>query len=180
MAQTRTQARPGAQSSVARAVLFLCTVNSARSIMAEALLEHLGKGRFQSLSASSRPNGKVNPHALDLLRDKGLLTKTLRSKSWEDFEGSDAPSIDIVVTLCDSAAREACPVWPGSPVRCHWGIPDPSAATGSESDIRAAFETALARLKRRIGKFLDLPIDELEPAILTARLNDIGLSADKD
>jgi len=180
MTQPRTRARPSAKTERVRTVLFLCTGNSARSILAEALLAHLGKGRFRALSAGSHPKGTVNAHALDLLRDKGLDAGPLHSKSWEEFEGSDAPSIDIVVTLCDSAPREACPVWPGSPVRCHWGIPDPASATGSKADIRAAFETAFARLERRIGKLLELPIDKLEPASLTARLNDIGLSADKN
>jgi arsenate reductase (thioredoxin) len=173
-----TQLRPTADLKPPRTVLFLCTGNSARSIIAEALLEQLGAGRFRSLSAGSRPNGAVNPHALDLLRKKGLVTEGLRSKSWSEFEGLRAPNFDIVVTLCDSAAREACPVWPGAPVRCHWGIPDPVAATGSEKDILAAFEKTYARLERRIKALLDLPLDELEPASLTARLNDIGLSAD--
>lgn len=161
-----------------RTVLFVCTGNSARSVIAEALLNHHGKGRYHALSAGSHPAGAVNPYTLAVLRDRDIPTADLRSKSWEEFEGVRAPKIDIVVTVCDSAAREACPVWPGAPVRCHWGVPDPAAARGSEIAVRAAFDQAYERMERRIRRFLDLPVDELEPRDLRVALDAIGVSAD--
>lgn len=173
---------PGTQTCAwpaQRTVLFLCTGNSARSILAESLLGRLGRGRFRALSAGSRPAGAVNPHALALLRERGLPVEGLRSKSWDEFAGLRAPAIDIVVTVCDSAAREACPVWTGSPVRGHWGIADPAAAAGSPEDIRAAFATALDRLERRMRALLALPVETMEPAEIQARLNEIGARADR-
>lgn len=161
-----------------RTVLFLCTGNSARSILAESLLNHLARGRYRALSAGSHPNGSVNPHALALLGARGLPVAGLRSKSWEEFSGPRAPAIDIVITVCDQAARAACPVWTGSPARGHWGIADPAATSGSPAEIGAAFELAYARLARRVGAFLELPVDKMEAAALQTRLNEIGARAD--
>src|SRR5512138_1401163 len=134
-------------------VLFLCTGNSARSILAEALLNSLARGRFRAYSAGSHPVGGVNPLALRLLEEKGLSTQGLRSKSWDEFARADAPRMDFVFTVCDSAAAETCPVWPGHPVAGHWGIPDPAAAQGSDEDKRRAFDAAFTQLAARIRGF---------------------------
>src|SRR5205809_686144 len=132
-------------------VLFLCTGNSARSIMAEAILNKAGQGRFRALSAGSHPKGEVNPHALALLKSLGHDTSALRSKSWAEFAQANAPQLDFVFTVCDAAAGEACPVWPGQPMTAHWGIPDPAAARGSPAEIALAFRQAYRMLDRRIA-----------------------------
>ena len=155
-------------------VLFLCTGNSARSILAEAILDRAGKGRFRAFSAGSQPKPKVNPHTLNLLRHLGYDTSTLRSKSWSEFAVAGAPPLDFVFTVCDNAAGENCPFWPGQPMTAHWGIPDPAAAEGSEAEIAAAFNDAYRMLERRIQLFLALPIDKLDRMVLTKRLKDIG------
>lgn len=140
-----------------KAVLFLCTGNSARSILAEAYLNGAGKGRFVAYSAGSHPAGKVNPFALELLEKQGLPTAGLRSKSWDEFARSDAPRLDYVFTVCDNAAGEVCPVWPGRPVTAHWGVDDPAAVSGSDEEKRKAFLVAFMALKARIDRFLALP-----------------------
>lgn len=137
-----------------RSVLFVCTANSARSILGEAILRHAGQGRFETFSAGSTPTGTVNPYALDCLERKGLPTGGFRSKSWEEFAGAGAAEMDQIITVCDSAAGEACPVWPGHPAVLHWSIPDPANARGAESDIRAAFDEAYSLLESRIEKEL--------------------------
>jgi protein-tyrosine-phosphatase len=136
-------------------VLFLCTGNSARSILAEAYLNKAGKGRFRAYSAGSHPNGKVNPFALELLREKGIATEGLRSKSWDEFAAPGAPKLDLVVTVCDNAAGEACPIWPGRPSKAHWGVADPAAVQGTDADKRKAFLDAFARLSSSIDRFLE-------------------------
>ena len=155
-------------------VLFLCTGNSARSILAEAILNKDGRGQFRAFSAGSQPKGKVNLHALDLLRKSGYDVSNMRSKSWAEFARADAPDLDFVFTVCDNAAGEACPLWPGQPVTAHWGIPDPAAAEGSEAEIALAFKDAYRMLKRRIDLFLALPIAKLDRLVLTTRLKEIG------
>ncbi len=155
-------------------VLFLCTGNSARSILAEAYLNAEGKGRFRAFSAGSFPKGAVNPTALALLRQIGLPTDGLRSKSWNEFAVSGAPQMDFVFTVCDQAAGETCPVWPGQPVSAHWGIPDPAAVEGSDGEKMQAFREALRLLGNRIRVFTELPFDKLDRIKLKARLDDIG------
>lgn len=160
-----------------RNVLFLCTANSARSILAEALLNCLGKGRFRAYSAGSFPRGSVNPFALALLHDSGYSIDRLRSKSWNEFASPDAPRMDFVITVCDTAAGEVCPVWPGGPIAAHWGIADPAAAEGSDADKRAAFRLAVEALESRIRDFLALPFDRLSPPELRQAANRIGQRA---
>ena len=155
-------------------VLFLCTGNSARSIMAEAILSRDGRGKFRAFSAGSQPKGVVSPYALDLLRKSGYDVSALRSKSWAEFARADAPQLDFVFTVCDNAAGEACPLWPGQPITAHWGIPDPAVATGSEAEIAMAFKDAYRMLNRRIELFLALPIAKLDRLVLTTRLKEIG------
>ncbi|MEK7245878.1 MAG: arsenate reductase ArsC [Pseudomonadota bacterium] len=157
-----------------RNVLFLCTGNSARSIMAESLLEGLGRGRYRAFSAGSRPAGAVNPLALDLLGRHGLPTAGLRSKSWDEFAPPGAPVMDLIFTVCDSAAAEPCPVWPGHRATAHWGFPDPAAVEGTEETRRAAFERVFASLRARIEAFLALPVESLPSAELKARLGVLG------
>ncbi len=140
-----------------RNVLFLCTGNSARSLMAESLLAHLGTGRFRAFSAGSRPAGAPHPLALETLRRHGLPTADLRSKSWDEFAREGAPVMDLVVTVCDSAASEPCPIWPGGPPKLHWGFPDPASAPGTEAERKAAFARVFAGLRDRIQAFLALP-----------------------
>lgn len=135
-------------------VLFLCTGNSARSILAEAYLNAAGQGRYRAYSAGSKPGGRVNPHALSLLREKGISAEGARSKSWDEFAVPGAPRLDLVVTVCDNAAGETCPVWPGAPSRAHWGVDDPAAVEGSDAEKRAAFEKAFRELKAKIDAFL--------------------------
>ena len=155
-------------------VLFLCTGNSARSILAEVVTNHLGKGRFRAYSAGSHPNGKVNPWALETLKSSGLPTSALRSKSWDEFTRADAPKLDFIITLCDNAAHEVCPVWPGKPATAHWGIPDPAAAEGSDEEKRAAFRSAMATLRRRIELFMALPLDKLDRLSIQQNLEQIA------
>lgn len=156
------------------AILILCTGNSARSILAEALLNAKGEGRVVAYSAGSFPKGQVHPQALALLDRLGYQTNDLRSKSWDEFASSDAPELHYVITVCDNAAGEACPIWPGRPITAHWGIPDPAAATGSDADVREAFVGAYERLERRVDAFLALPFEDLSLTELKARLDGIG------
>jgi arsenate reductase len=157
-------------------VLFLCTGNSARSIMAEAVLNRAGQGKFRAFSAGSQPKGQVHPYTLDLLRKMHFDVSNVRSKSWLEFAQPDAPKLDFVFTVCDNAANETCPVWPGQPMTAHWGVPDPAAATGSEAEIRYAFADALRMLTNRINIFVSLPLDKLDRLSLQKRLDDIGQS----
>ncbi len=157
-------------------VLFLCTGNSARSIIAEAILNRAGRGRFKAFSAGSQPKGKINPRTLDLLRKFNYDVSTLRSKSWTEFAKPGAPDLDFVFTVCDNAAGESCPLWPGQPITAHWGIPDPAAASGTEAEIALAFKDAYRMLNRRIDLFLALPIEKLDRLVLTTRLREIGRS----
>jgi arsenate reductase len=154
--------------------LFLCTGNSARSILAEAILEKLGTDTFRAFSAGSQPKGVINPHALALLNSLGYGTTGLRSKSWSEFARPGAPALDFVFTVCDNAAGEACPVWPGQPMTAHWGVPDPAAAAGSEAEIALAFKDAYRMLHRRIAAFTALPIRSLDALSLQQRLREIG------
>jgi arsenate reductase len=155
-------------------ILVLCTGNSARSILAEALLNALGGGRVCAYSAGSRPAGKVNPFALELLEAQGLDTASLRSKSWDEFAALGAPALDLVVTVCGNAASETCPVWPGGPLKAHWGIDDPAAAAGSDDDKRAAFMKAYALLAERILTFLSLSFEDMDRSELQRHLDEIG------
>lgn len=155
-------------------VLFLCTGNSARSIMAECILARLGQDRFRAFSAGSHPRGKVHPLTLDLLNRRGYATNDVRSKGWEEFAQPEAPHMDFVITVCDSAAGEACPVWPGRPVTAHWSFPDPAAATGSEDEQRAFFSEVFERIQAQIAGFLALPLGSLDSAALAERLNELG------
>lgn len=154
-------------------VLFLCTGNSARSILAEALLNHLGNGRFRAFSAGSSPVGRVNPGALDILQRKGLETNGYRSKSWDEFTGADAPAMDLIFTVCDSAAQEVCPVWVGHPVTVHWGIPDPAAATG-EDEVRRAFEAAWDTLAFRLRALVSLPLEKMSEEQIKTELHAVA------
>jgi arsenate reductase len=138
-----------------QSVLFLCTGNSARSIMAEVMMNHLGRGRYTAYSAGSHPTGKVNPHAVEALHAMGFGAEGLRSKNWDEFAAPGAPAIDYVITVCDNAAGEACPVWPGKPTRGHWGVEDPASAEGSDAERRAAFRDTAAILRQRIERFLE-------------------------
>ena len=155
-------------------VLFVCTGNSARSILAEGLLNQLGNGRFHAWSAGSHPKGVVHPLALQTLSDLHLPADGFASKSWEVFAQSDAPRMDFVFTVCDNAAGEVCPVWPGQPMTAHWGVPDPAAPLGSEAEQRRAFKDAAHALKRRIELMLALPLDKLAPMSLQQQLDAIG------
>jgi arsenate reductase len=155
-------------------VLFLCTGNSARSIMAEAILNEVGKGRFRAFSAGSHPKGEVSPHALEQLRRARLPTDALASKGWDEFAKAGAPRLDFVFTVCDQAAGEVCPVWPGQPMTAHWGVPDPAAVRGDPETIRRAFFVAYDVLFRRIGLFTVLRLENLERLALQKRLDDIG------
>lgn len=166
------------QDSAARPfnVLFLCTGNSARSILAEAIMNSIGGGRFQAFSAGSFPKGEVHPMALDLLKSSGLLTEGLRSKSWDEFAVPGAPKMDFVFTVCDNAANEPCPVWPGQPMTAHWGLPDPAAVENDEVKQRLAFADTFRMLSNRIRIFTSLPIRSLDELSLQHRLNEIGRS----
>ena len=155
-------------------VLFLCTGNSARSILAEAHLNLAGKGRFAGYSAGSRPAGRVNPFALELLRKNHLPTEALRSKGWDEFALAGAPRMDFVFTVCDNAAGETCPLWPGQPMTAHWGVPDPAAVAGPDEVIRKAFMRAYAELSNRINLFLNLPLEKLDRLVLQRKLREIG------
>jgi protein-tyrosine-phosphatase len=155
-------------------VLFLCTGNSARSVIAEAILNKLGAGRFHAYSAGSQPKGQVNPHTIALLEGLGYDTSAFRSKSWSEFAKPGAPALDFVFTVCDNAAGEACPVWPGQPMTAHWGVPDPAEATGNAAEIALAFKDAYRMLHQRIAIFAALPITSLDKLSLQARLKEIG------
>jgi len=161
-----------ANASAPLNVLFLCTGNSARSLLAEALLNHLGEGRFRAFSAGSQPKGAPHPMALDVLRSHGLPMEGLRSKSWNEFAGRDAPPIDLIITVCDNAAGESCPVWPGHPIAAHWGIEDPAAVEGDGQ--REAFEQALRYLRNRISLLVELPKEGIDELTLQAHLREIG------
>ncbi len=155
-------------------VLFLCTGNTARSILAESILRKDGLGRFNAFSAGSQPKGIVNPVALKVLREYNYPTDNLRSKSWEEFAGPDAPVMDFVFTVCDSAAGEACPYWPGQPMTAHWGIEDPAAVEGTDIEKEAAFVTAFRYLKNRISVFVNLPLASIDTLSLGPKLREIG------
>jgi protein-tyrosine-phosphatase len=155
-------------------VLFLCTHNSARSIIAEAIMNRLGMGKFKGYSAGSQPSGRVHPYAMDLLQKLNYDTSALRSKSWEEFTAPEAPQLDFVFTVCDNAANEVCPVWPGQPMSAHWGLPDPSAYEGTETERRVAFADTHRMLYQRIGIFTNLPLASLDKLSLQRRLDDIG------
>jgi arsenate reductase (thioredoxin) len=155
-------------------VLFLCTGNSARSIIAEAILNRLGAGRFCAYSAGSQPKGQVNPHTIQLLQGLDYDTTGYRSKSWSEFAKPGAPALDFVFTVCDNAAGESCPIWPGQPMTAHWGVPDPAEATGSPAEIALAFKDAYRMLNQRIGIFTALPLRSLDQMSLRAKLKEIG------
>jgi arsenate reductase len=158
-------------------VLFLCTGNSARSILAEALMNRLGEGRFRAYSAGSVPKGEVNPHALPLVRALGFRDEDFRSKPWDEFAQPGGPPLDFVITVCDNAAGEVCPVWPGQPITAHWGIPDPAAAEGSEAEIAVAFREAARQLRNRIELLVALPLAKLDRLSLQAHVRDIATTA---
>ena len=163
-----------------RHVLFMCTGNSARSILAEALMNTLGKGRFIAHSAGSFPTGRVNPFAIELLQKNGMPTDGLRSKSWDEFATPGAPALDYIFTVCDNAAGETCPVWPGQPVSVHWGVEDPAAVEGTDEEKRRAFVRALTTLQRRIELFLSLPHGKLDKLALRRQLDEIGRSGEAE
>ncbi|MDZ7652357.1 MAG: arsenate reductase ArsC [Burkholderiaceae bacterium] len=155
-------------------VLFLCTGNSARSILAEVMMNAMGAPRFKAFSAGSHPNGRVNPFAIELLQKNRMPVEGLRSKSWDEFAAPGAPELDFVFTVCDSAAGEVCPLWPGQPITAHWGVEDPAAVEGSDDEKRKAFFSAYNRLQNRIQLFLSLPLAKLDRVALTSRLKEIG------
>ncbi len=159
-------------------ILFLCTGNSARSILAEAIMNRAGRGRFKAWSAGSHPKGEVHPQALKLLESLNYPLEGLRSKSWDEFEAPGAPKFDFIVTVCDNAAGEVCPIWPGQPVRSHWGIADPAAAEGSASEFSLAFAEAYRQMSNRIGLFLALPIAKLDSLAIKRRMDEIGQTQD--
>jgi arsenate reductase len=160
-------------------VLFLCTGNSARSIIAEALLRRLGPRKFRAFSAGSFPKGRVHPNALRIVEQLGCDPAEFRSKSWDEFAAPGAPPLDFVFTVCDNAAGEVCPIWPGQPMTAHWGIPDPAEAAGSDTEIALAFAEATRQLRNRISLFVELPVDKLERSKLQHRLREIGKTIDE-
>jgi arsenate reductase (thioredoxin) len=155
-------------------VLFLCTANSARSIIAEAILSKIGAGKFRAFSAGSHPRGQINPHALQLLQSLGYDISNFRSKSWSEFADPGAPLLDFVFTVCDNAAGETCPVWPGQPMTAHWGVPDPALAIGTSAEIALAFKDTYRMLNQRIGIFAALPLRSLDRLSLQHKLREIG------
>lgn len=159
-------------------VLFLCTGNSARSIMAEAILNKIGAGKFRACSAGSQPKGRVHPDALQLLQSLGYDTLSFRSKSWSEFADPGAPLLDFVFTVCDNAAGEVCPVWPGQPMTAHWGVPDPAEAKGTPAEVALAFKDAYRMLNQRIGIFTSLPLRSLDRLSLQSKLREIGRMED--
>ena len=162
------------ESNPPRNVLFLCTGNSARSILAECALNREGRGRFKAFSAGSQPTGRVNPYALDLLKRQNYPVDGLRSKSWEEFAQPEAPQLYFIFTVCDNAAGEVCPIWPGQPMTAHWGVPDPAAVTDSEDAAKAAFFEAFRQLNNRIGIFINLSMERLDRMSLQHQLEEIG------
>ncbi len=160
-------------------VLFLCTGNSARSVLAEALLNRIGAGRFRAHSAGSFPKGAVNPHSFPILKSLGFQPAAFRSKSWDEFARPGAPQLDFIFTVCDNAAGEVCPIWPGLPMSAHWGIPDPAEVTGTEAEIQVAFNEAARQLRNRIELFVALPFERLDRMSLQSRLKAIGAGADQ-
>ena len=154
-------------------VLFLCTHNSARSVMAEALLNSIGAGRFHAFSAGSMPSGRVNPFAVEKCKTLGYLTDNIRSKSWDEFALPDAPKMDIIITVCDDAAGEVCPIWPGHPATAHWGFPDPSNVEGGDDEKRKAFDQVFHAIRRRIDLLVNLPLEKLERLALASELKRI-------
>ncbi len=169
---------PSDEEKIPFNVLFLCTGNSARSIMAEVILNRAGQGKFRAYSAGSQPKGQVHPYALDLLTRLHYDVTGLRSKSWSEFAAPGAPKLDFVFTVCDNAAAETCPVWPGQPMTAHWGVPDPAAATGTEAEVRLAFADALRMLTNRIDIFVALPLRSLDQLSLQKQLDAIGKTKD--
>ena len=161
-------------------VLFLCTGNSARSILAEAILGRLAAGRFKAFSAGSFPKGAVHPGALRLLDQLDYDTGAFRSKSWDEFAAADAPKLDFIITVCDSAAGESCPVWPGKPMTAHWGLPDPAAVAASDAEVAAAFADTYRMLTNRIELFLSLPLESIDAMSLQNRMREIGQAADTE
>jgi arsenate reductase len=155
-------------------ILVLCTGNSARSILAEALLNTMGAGRFTAYSAGSHPTGRVNPYATEQVRSLGCPVESLRSKSWDEFARPDAPVMDFIVTVCDNAAGEVCPVWPGKPVTAHWGFPDPAAVTGTEEEKRAAFARTMHQIRNRVQLFMSLPLETLDRMAVESRMRALG------
>ena len=155
-------------------VLFLCTGNSARSILAEAILQREGMGKFNAFSAGSHPKGEIHSYALDLLKQLNHSTKALRSKDWNEFAKKDSPKMDFVFTVCDNAAAEVCPVWPGQPMTAHWGLSDPAAVEGNEAEKRLAFADSYRMMKNRISAFVNLPVASLDKMSLQRQLSDIG------
>ncbi len=159
-------------------VLFLCTGNSARSILAEAILNRVGAGKFRAYSAGSMPKGVVHPGALATLERHGFPTEGYRSKSWEEFATPDATKLDFIFTVCDNAAAEVCPIWPGQPMSAHWGVPDPAEARGNGAEVALVFAETFRMLSNRIGVFVNLPLESLDSFSLKKRLEDIGATAD--
>jgi len=174
MLQLRQPGKKATAMSRPYNILILCTGNSARSILAEALFNTLGAGRFKAYSAGSHPTGRVNPFAIEQLRTLGYPVDVLRSKSWDEFAQPDAPAMDFIVTVCDSAAGEVCPLWPGQPVTAHWGFPDPAAVTGADDDKRAAFAQTLRQIRSRVQLFLSLPLETLDRMAIQDRMQAIG------
>ena len=159
-------------------VLFLCTGNSARSIMAEAIMNRLGGGKFTAVSAGSAPKGAVHPLTIEILKRNNFLTEDFRSKSWEEFAGDGAPQFNFAFTVCDNAADEACPIWPGQPMTAHWGVPDPASATGNPAEIALAFAETWRMLYNRISLFVNLPLASIDRLSLQKRLDEIGKATD--
>jgi protein-tyrosine-phosphatase len=176
---TKLDAREARMADRPYHVLFLCTANSARSVMAEAIMNREGQGRFVAHSAGSHPRGAINPYAADLLTKLNFDVSTLRSKSWDQFAQPGAPELDFVFTVCDDAAAETCPVWRGGPMQAHWGIPDPAIATGSEAERRFAFADAFRMLNQRITIFVNLPLGGLDKLGLQKKLDDIGHAGER-
>jgi arsenate reductase len=160
-------------------VLFLCTGNSARSIIAEAMLNRMGRGRFKAFSAGAFPEGGINPHAAPIIEHLGFRPSDFRCKSWDEFAGPDAPPLDFVFTVSDEAGGEVCPTWPGSPITGHWGLPDPAAVKGSEAEIAWAFGETARQLRNRIQLFVALPFDKLDRLSLQSRVSEIGAAAEE-
>ena len=155
-------------------VLILCTGNSARSIIGEALFNTMGAGRFNAYSAGSHPTGRVNPFAIEQVRALGYAVENLRSKSWDEFAAAGAPQLDFVITVCDNAAGEACPLWPGQPITAHWGFPDPAAVKGTDDEKRAAFAQTLRQIRNRVQLFLSLPLETLDSLAIENKMRDLG------